>query len=73
MATAREPGVGKILLLLAAFLVVGIPLVAVTWSAVNDAAAGQLGRLIVALPMAAAFAILLAVLGRQLRRLDSRR
>jgi len=73
MATAREPSVGRILMLLAAFLIPGIPLVAVAWSAVNDVAAGQLGRLVVAIPATAAFAVLLAIFGRLLRRLDAGR
>ena len=73
MATAREPSVGRILVLLAAFLIPGVPLVAVAWSAVNDVAAGQLARLVVAIPSTAAFAILLAVFGRLLRRLETSR
>jgi NADH:ubiquinone oxidoreductase subunit K len=73
MATARELSVGKILMLLAAFLLPAIPLVAVAWSAVNDVAAGQLERLVVAIPATAAFAVLLAIFGRLLRRLDAGR
>lgn len=71
MATAREPSVGRILMLLAAFLIPGIPLVAVAWGAVNDVAAGQLDRLAVAIPATVAVAVLLAIFGRLLRRLDA--
>jgi len=63
----------KDLTLLAAFLLPAIPLVAVAWSAVNDVAAGQLERLVVAIPATAAFAVLLAIFGRLLRRLDAGR
>jgi hypothetical protein len=73
MATTRKPSVGKIVSLLAAFLIPGVPLVAVAWSAVNDVAAGQVGRLVVAIPTTGAFAILLALFGRLLRRLDAGR
>ena len=61
---------GRILLILAVFLLPAIPLVAVAWSAVNDVAAGQLGRLVVAIPATAAFAVLLVFFGRRLQRLD---
>ena len=73
MTTAPEPSVGRIIGLLAAFLIPSVPLVAITWSAVNDVAAGQIGRLVVAIPTAGAFAILLALFGRRLRRLDASR
>lgn len=73
MATDREPSFGKIVMFLAAFLLPAIPLVAIAWSAVNDVAAGQLGRLFVAFPATAAVAVLLAVFGRLLRRLDAGR
>jgi hypothetical protein len=72
MAAPREPSIGRILLLLAVFLLPGIPLVAVAWSAVNDVAAGQLGRLVVAIPATAALAVLLFFFGRRLQRLDDR-
>jgi hypothetical protein len=73
MATASEPSVGKILLLLAVFLVPGVPIVAVAWSALNDVVAGELRRLVVAVPATIVFASLLVLFGRSLRRLDARR
>jgi hypothetical protein len=73
MATAPEPSVGRIVALLAGFLIPGVPLVAITWKAVNAVAAGQVERLLVAVPTAGAFAVLLALLGRRLRRLDTGR
>jgi hypothetical protein len=73
MATASEPSVGKILLLLAVFLIPGVPIVAVAWSALNDVVAGELRRLVVAVPATIVFAILLVLFGRSLRRLDARR
>ncbi|HEX6212919.1 MAG TPA: hypothetical protein VF136_19215 [Methylomirabilota bacterium] len=73
MATAPEPSVGRIVALLAAFLIPGVPLVAITWNAVNAVAAGQVERLLVAIPTAGALAVLLALFGRRLRRLEAGR
>lgn len=63
---------GRILLVLAGFLVVGVPIVAVLWHAVNDVAAGNLGSLLLVLPMLVLFVAFLFLFGRQMRRLDPR-
>jgi hypothetical protein len=73
MAEAEDPGAGKIFVVLAVFLVVGVAIVAVMWSAVNEVIAGSLGRLVVALPMLIVFLVFLFVFGRQLQRLESQR
>jgi hypothetical protein len=73
MANSEELGVGKIFLVLAVFLAVGVPIVAIMWNAVNDVVAGDLRRLMVAVPAAAIFVAFLVFFGRQLQRLGSRR
>jgi hypothetical protein len=73
MAGTEDPGAGKIFVVLAAFLVLGVAIVAVLWNAVNEVVAGSLGRLVVALPMLLIFLAFLVVFGRQLQRLESRR
>lgn len=72
MATRDEPGVGRIVLVLAAFLVVGIPMVAIGWNAVNLALAGDLRQLLVAVPLVLLFAGFLVLFGRRLQRLERR-
>jgi hypothetical protein len=71
-ADARGATVSRLLALLAAFLACGTPVVAVLWSAVNEVAAGDVGRLAVALPMLLLLLAVLVLFGRQIRRLDSR-
>ena len=73
MRKRDEPGVGRILLVLAAFLIAGVPMVAIAWNAVNEVAAGELRLLLVAVPMALLFVGLLVVFGHRLGRLDRER
>ncbi len=69
----NEQGAGRAALVLGAFLVPGIVIVALFWSATNDAIAGDVRRLAVALPMAVVFLAFLAVFGRRVLRLAERR
>jgi hypothetical protein len=55
---------------LALFFVVGAPLVAILWKAVNELAAGELSRWIIALPMFVLFVAFLTFFGRWVRRLE---
>jgi hypothetical protein len=70
MTTDGGPGIGRLVVLLGIFVVVGVPVVAVLWDAVNQVAAGDLGRLVVAVPALAVFAALLIVLAGRIRRLE---
>jgi hypothetical protein len=58
------------MLLIAVFVVVGVPIVAVLWDAVNHVVEGELGRLVVAVPALAVFIAFLFVLGNRIRRLE---
>jgi hypothetical protein len=71
MAGVEDPGAGKMFVVLAVFLIIGVAIVAVMWSALNEVIAGSLGRLVVAFPMVIVFLVFLALFGRQLQRLDS--
>lgn len=73
MAHGDAPGVGALVGMLAAFLAIGVPIVAVLWNATNEVAAGQLGRLAVVLPLLVVLAVFLVVFARRLGRLESRR
>lgn len=73
MARGESPGAGGLVGLLAAFLIIGVPIVAVLWDAINELVAGQLGRLAVVLPLLVVLAIFLVVFARRLGRLESRR
>jgi hypothetical protein len=70
MASDDGPGIGRLVILLGIFAIVGIPIVAVLWDAVNHVAAGDLGRLVVAVPTAAVFVVFLIVLAGRIRRLE---
>ena len=48
----------------------GVPIVAVLWDALNRVVAGELGRLVIALPALAVFIAYLFVLGNRIRRLE---
>jgi hypothetical protein len=61
---------GRLFLTLAAFLVIGVPIVAVLWHSVNQVFAGELGRLIVAIPLAIAFVAYLLFFARSVNRLE---
>jgi hypothetical protein len=58
----------KLFLFLAVFLVIGAPLVAYLWNAINEVVAGQYGRLAVALPLLAVFIAFLVFFGRLVQR-----
>jgi hypothetical protein len=64
---------GRLFVMLAAFLVVGVPIVAVLWHSVNQVSAGELGRLAVAIPLAALFIAFLVVFARSVHRLERER
>jgi hypothetical protein len=70
MATDDAPSVGRIVVFLGVFLVVGVPIVAVLWNAVNEIAKGDLGLLAIGLPALALFVVFLVVFARQLQRLE---
>ena len=58
------------MVLIGVFVLVGVPIVAVLWDAVNHVVAGELGRLVIALPALAVFVAFLFVLGNRIRRLE---
>ncbi len=72
MARPEHPGVGRILLVLGAFLIVGVPMVAVVWNAVNRAVAGDVGQLLVAAPLLLVFVGFLFLFGRGVQWLERR-
>jgi hypothetical protein len=63
---------GRLFVLLAAFLVVGVPIVAFLWHAVNRLVA-EPGRVVVVIPLALAFVVFLALFARTIRRLEEER
>ena len=69
---AKLPGVtpGRLFVMLAVFLVVGVPIVAVLWHNVNEVMAGQFGRLIVAIPLLIVLIAYLLVFARTVNRLE---
>ncbi len=62
----------RLVIVLVLFFAIGTPVVAILWNAVNEVAAGDLGRLAVALPMLVLLAAVLVLFGRQIRELDPR-
>lgn len=60
--------IGRLLVFLAVALVIGAPLVAYIWDAVNRIVAGEYRRLVVAVPLLVVFIVFLAVFARQLQR-----
>jgi hypothetical protein len=64
---------GRLFAMLAAFLVVGVPIVAVLWHSVNEVSSGDLGRLALAISLALAFAAFLVFFGRSIHRLERER
>lgn len=62
----------RLMLLLGAFVVVGIPFVAILWETLNEVLSGHIdgGRLVVAVPVLAVFLAILTLAGRALGRLD---
>ena len=56
--------------LIGVFVVAGVAIVAVLWDAVNHVVAGELGRLVIAVPALAIFIAFLFVLGNRIRRLE---
>ena len=61
---------GRLFVILAAFLVVGVPIVAVLWHYVNEVFAGQLARLIVAIPLLLVLVAYLLFFARTVNRLE---
>jgi hypothetical protein len=72
MGATRERGAGGIVLFLGIYLIVGIPIVAVTWNAVNEVATGDLRRLVIAVPMLVLLVAFLFFFGRHVHRFASR-
>jgi ABC-type enterobactin transport system permease subunit len=70
MATDEGPGVGKILVVLVPFLLVGAPLVALVWSAANDLMEGRYRQVALVIPALVVLLVVLIVFGRSLQRLD---
>jgi hypothetical protein len=60
--------IARLFVFLAIALVIGAPLVAYIWDAVNRIVAGEYRRLVVALPLLVVFIAFLVVFGRQLQR-----
>jgi hypothetical protein len=73
MEASRERGAGSILLFLAVYLIIGILIVAILWNAINEVAAGDLRRLLIAVPMLVLFVAFLFFFGRRVHRFASRR
>ncbi|HXF96131.1 MAG TPA: hypothetical protein VNI61_08505 [Gemmatimonadales bacterium] len=71
MSESQERGAGRVVLLLSGLVIVGIPLVAYLWETLNQVLAGHLSarRVLLSLPLLAAFAGLLWAGGRGLERL----
>lgn len=69
----RQVGFGGLMLVMAAFVIVGAPLVYLLWRVVNDLLTGQVvgTRLLLAVPALVVFIILLNVLARTVRRWDA--
>lgn len=69
---AKEQSAGALVGLIAAFVLVGFPLVYVIWEAVNHALAFDFGaiRWVVVLPALVLFIVLLMILSRVVRRLS---
>ena len=66
--SSHDPGPGKLVLLILAFVVIGIPVVAFVWDAFNHLFAGDVtGRwLLTAVAGLAALGLLLTLIGRTL-------
>jgi hypothetical protein len=71
MAGTGGAGPGRLLVTLAAFVVLGIPLVAYLWESLNQLLAGRVHtpRVLLSVPLLAALGGLLWIGGRTLRRL----
>ena len=69
----RQVGFGGLMLVMAAFVIVGTPLVYLLWRVVNDLLTGQVvgTRLLLAVPALVVFIIVLNVLARTIRRWDA--
>lgn len=70
MATDEGPGVGRILVVLVPFLLVGAPLVALVWTAANDLMEGRYRQVALVIPALVVLLIVLILFGRSLQRLD---
>lgn len=68
--TGPDPGPGKLIVLILAFVAIGIPVVAFVWDALNHLFAGEVtGRwLLTAVAGLAALGLLLMLIGRTLTR-----
>ena len=61
---------GRLFVILAVFLVIGVPIVAVLWHNVSEVMAGQFGRLIVAIPLLIVLVAYLLFFARTVNRLE---
>lgn len=69
----QQVGLGRLMLFMAIFVVVGTPLVYLLWTVVNDLLTGNIvtSRLLLAVPVLIVFIIVLTVLARTVRRWDA--
>ena len=69
----QQVGLGRLMLFMAIFVVVGTPLVYLLWTVVNDLLTGHIvtSRLLMAVPVLIVFIIVLGVLARLIRRWDA--
>jgi hypothetical protein len=72
-STPQQVGLGRLMLFMAIFVVVGTPLVYLLWTVVNDLLTGHFvnSRLLMAVPVLIVFIIVLGVLARLIRRWDA--
>jgi hypothetical protein len=72
-STPQQVGLGRLMLFMAIFVVVGTPLVYLLWTVVNDLLTGHIvnSRLLMAVPVLIVFIIVLGVLARLIRRWDA--
>lgn len=64
---------GRLFVMLAVFLIVGVPIVAVLWHSVNQVFSGDLARMVLALPLAIVFVAYLVFFARSVHRLERER
>lgn len=70
----RGMGTGTLIALMVAFVVVGMPLVYILWSTLNELLAGRVdgAQLLIAIPVLALFLGLLAILAKSIRSWERR-
>lgn len=68
----QQVGLGGLMMVMGAFVIVGAPLVYLLWTVVNDILTGHIvtTRLLMAVPVLIVFIIVLNVLARTVKRMD---